>query len=162
MTHALGPRSMTNLAGVDPALIAVAELAISISDQDFGFTEPQLRTLAEEEAKVASGASHTLHSHHLPQTNGFGGACDAVPWDGAQFVWEWPRIFVVASAFKRASVQLGTDITWGGVWDKLMTEFDGDQPADMQAAEQAYIGRRRAMGQSRVFVDGVHFELNRN
>jgi peptidoglycan LD-endopeptidase CwlK len=157
VTYVLGARSLANLKGVDPALIAVAERAIQISEQDFGFTEPQVRTLAEEEAKVASGASHTLKSHHLVQANGYGGACDAVPWDGAKFVWEWPRIFLVARAFQMAFAELKTEGTWGGVWDKLMSEY-----GDPQAAEAAYVARMKAAGHARVFVDGPHFELGRN
>ena len=162
MTYLLGAKSLANLAGVDPALVAVAKLAITLTGQDFGFTTPQVRTVAQEEVLIAQGASHCLHSHHIPGPEGDGpigrgGACDAVPWTGSAFVWEWPRIFVIARAFKGAAARLNTGITWGGVWDKLMSQYD-----DPAAEESAYVGRRQAGGYPRVFVDGPHFELGRN
>jgi peptidoglycan L-alanyl-D-glutamate endopeptidase CwlK len=165
MTYVIGVRSHGFLNGVDPKLIAVAERAIAISDQDFGFTEPQLRTLAEEKAKVAAGTSHSLHSHHLPQASGFGGAIDAVPWNGTAFVWEWPRIYMIAAAFRQASAELATPITWGGCWDRLMSELDGDGPLDMKAAVTAYALRMKAKGNLHPLLDvldGPHFELGRN
>ena len=162
MPYALGARSMAFLKGVDPALIELAQHAIALSAQDFCITEPQVRDLAEEKQKVAEGHSGTLHSHHLVQADGFGGAIDAVPWDGAKPVWDWPRIYPIAAAFKQASVALNRPITWGAVWDRLMTEFPGEAAADMQAAEAAYVARQHALGKKHLLLDGPHFELGRN
>ena len=164
MPFVLSAKSLSYTTHVDPRLIAVAKLAIQLSEQDFGITEEQSRTPAEEAAKVAAGASETMHTHHLidPAT-GFSGAIDAVPYAGGKFVWDWALIYPVAAAFKKASVQLATPITWGGVWDRLMTEYPDDDAAAMQAAETAYVARRRAAKQKKkVFVDGPHFELGRN
>ena len=161
MPYTLGARSLSFCSHVDPRLMAVANLAISISGQDFGFTQEQSRTLADEQALVARGVSHTLKSHHIIGTvgaaPGYSGALDAVPWNGSAFVWEWPRIYVVAKAFQQASIQLKTPLTWGGVWDRFMSEYN-----DMQAASADYIARKRAAGNPNPFVDGPHFELGAN
>lgn len=165
MTYAFGAASLSRITHVDPRLVAVAKLAISISTQDFGFSAEQSRTVAEEAEEVAKGFSHTMHSHHLinqgpgtvtfektPSAVGFSGAVDAVPWNGTAFVWEWPRIYPIAAAFKAASIKLATPITWGGgSWGKLMTELAGDDAAAMEAAHLAGGG-----------FDGPHFELGRN
>jgi peptidoglycan L-alanyl-D-glutamate endopeptidase CwlK len=164
MTFVLGAGSLANIAKVDPRLVAVAKLAITLSTQDFGFSVPQWRTPAEEEREVAEHFSETLHSHHLVNDGagstgwehtqpapGFCGALDAVPWDGAKFVWDWPLIYPIAAAFKAASLRLATPITWGGCWGRLMSEIPGDDAAAMQAAQAAGRG-----------FDGPHYELGGN
>ena len=167
MGFSLSERSLSFVARVDPRLVAVARLAITLTDQDFGFAAPQSRTVAEEAALVARGASHTLKSHHIIDCRpgwaapGCSGALDAVPWDGVAFAWEWPRIYRVAAAFRAASDRLATPITWGGVWDRLMSEY-GASAAAIEAEEQAYARRQRLLGNHRVLLDGPHFELGRN
>jgi hypothetical protein len=152
VTFALGARSLSFCAHVDPRMMAVAKLAISLSTQDFGFTQEQSRTLAQEADAVRKGVSHTMHSHHLigpPYASaGFSGAVDAVPWSGGKFVWDWALIYPVAAAFRAASLQLKEPITWGGNWGRLMSEIPGDDAAAMKAAQNSW--------------DGPHFELGRN
>lgn len=154
MTFALGARSLSFVSHVDPRMVAVAQAAIALSSQDFGFTAEQSRTLAEEQALMAQGVSHTLHSHHIIDCEtgwaapGHSGAVDAVPWSGSAFVWDWNLIYPIAAAFKAASIQLATPVTWGGCWNKLLTEIPGDDAAAMQAAHAGF--------------DGPHFELGRN
>jgi hypothetical protein len=158
--HALGPRSLGFVTHVDPRMVAVAKLACNLSAQDFGFTEEQSRTLAYERELVARGVSHTLHSHHIIDciapghwaAPGCSGAVDAVPWNGSAFVWEWPRIYVIAAAFKAASLQLAIPVTGGLCWGKLLSEIPGDDAAAMEAAHLAAGG----------FADGPHFEYGRN
>jgi hypothetical protein len=159
MTYVLGARSLGFVTHVDPRMITVAQAAIRLTAQDFGFAVEQSRTVAEEAAEVAKGFSHTMHSHHIIDCEGPGhwsapgtsGAVDAVAWDGFAFVWEWPRQYVIAAAFKLASQQTGIEITWGGDWSRLMSEIPGSDPAAMQAAQQQAGG-----------FDGPHFELGRN
>jgi hypothetical protein len=166
MTYILGESSLANIAKVDPRLAAVAKLAITLTTQDFGFTEPQWRTLAQEEEDVARHVSQTLHSHHLLNDGagstawehtqpavGFCGALDAVPWNGSAFVWEWPLIYPIAAAFKAASLQLNTPITWGGAnWSVLLGDIPGDDAAAMEAAHNAAPDG----------FDGPHYELGPN
>jgi hypothetical protein len=167
MGFTLSDRSLSFVTHVDPRLVAVAKLAITLSDQDFGFTDAQSRTPAEEAALVARGVSHTMKSHHIIDCRpgwaapGCSGALDAVPWDGAAYVWEWPRVYKVAAAFRAASDRLATPITWGGVWDRLMSEYSAT-PDEIAAEAAAYATRQRAIGVRRVLLDGPHFELGRN
>ena len=168
MALSLSERSLSFAAHVDPRLLAVARLAIALSTQAFGFTAPQSRTRAEEAELVRQGRSHTLKSHHIIDggpgwaSPGCSGALDAVPIDEAgAFVWEWPRIYHIAAAFRAASDRLATPITWGGVWDRLMSDY-GPSPAEIEAAEQAYAARQHAAGNHRILLDGPHFELGRN
>lgn len=154
---------------VDPRLRAVVERAAGYCAQPFSLTAQQSRTVAEEAELVREGRSHTLKSHHIIDcvapghwaAPGFSGAIDLVPVNAGVPVWEWPRIYPIAAAMRRASDELATPITWGGVWDKLMSEYGADVPA-LSAAVAAYTTRQNAAGNHRVLLDGPHFELGRN
>lgn len=167
MTFAFGPTSQANLAGVHPNMVELATLALSLSAQDFGFPSPNTRTAAEEAALIAAGKSHTMHSHHIPGPQGLGpigfsGAVDAVPWNGSTFAWDWSLIYPVWHAFRKASDQLNRPITWGGVWDKLVSAYD-DPQAEMQAYSAREKARKIAAGLSpTVLLDGPHYELGTN
>ena len=166
MTYAFGARSLGFCTHVDPRMVDTAKLALSLSAQDFGFTEEQSRTLNYQRELVRKGVSQTLHSHHIIDCNGPGvwalpghsGALDAVPWDGTKFVWDWEKVYEVAAAFKKASRQNGIPVTWGGCWDRLLSEIPGDDAAAMKHASDDYV--RRHGGHA--FIDGPHFEWNRN
>lgn len=168
MTFALGARSLGFMAGVHPDLLAVIELGITLSSVDFGVTEPQVRTLAEQKRKVAQGVSQTLRSNHIEQRDlsgktalVYGHAVDLVPWIGGKFVWDWPAIYHVQAAIAQAGHTLGLadKLCWGGNWGAWVGSY---APADataahMQAGEMAYVAARRKAGK-RAFVDGPHIQ----
>ena len=80
MSFYLGQRSMSNLVGIYPSLAYAVTEAIKITHQDFTVFSG-IRTVAEQQGLVASGASDTLDSYHL-----YGLAVDIVAWDrGANF-----------------------------------------------------------------------------
>lgn len=160
MPFVLGQKSLSFVTHVDPRTVAVAQKAIELTAQDFGFTEEQSRTLEYQKELVARGVSKTLHSHHIIDCiapghwaePGFSGAVDAVPWNGSAFVWDWPLIYPIAAAFLAASKELDTPITWGGDFNRLMTEIPGDgSPGALEAHQKAVGG-----------WDGPHFHYGRN
>lgn len=106
----LDARSMKNLAGVHPDLVAVVKLARKYSDVPFVITEG-IRTLARQKQLVAKGASKTMNSRHLT-----GHAVDVAAKIGSQIRWDWPLYDTIAKAFKKAAKELGVSITWGGDW----------------------------------------------
>jgi peptidoglycan L-alanyl-D-glutamate endopeptidase CwlK len=158
MPFAFGSKSKLNLKGVHPALVRVAERAIALSEQDF-MVHDGLRTMAEQRANVASGASQTLDSKHLPQGDGLAHAVDLVPWIGGAPKWDWPAIYVIAEAVHQAAKELGTQMVWGAVWDRSFLTLPGDR-AGLKAAMEGYGQRRRAMGKKKVFYDGPHYQLD--
>lgn len=109
MTYKFSERSVKNLAGVHPHLIAVAALALADSEVDFVITEG-LRTRARQAELFASGASQTMNSRHLT-----GHAIDVAAYvQGIR--WDWPLYEKIANAFEGASKKLDIPITWGGSW----------------------------------------------
>lgn len=116
------------------------------------------RTLERQRQLVTAGASRTMNSRHLT-----GHAADLLPVmdidkDGKvemEELYNWPLSFKVAAAVKKASAELNVAITWGGCWDRLLTEL-----SDPEAGSAAYVARRVKAGFKGGFVDGPHFELN--
>lgn len=166
MSFTFSQKSLANLNGVHPDLLEIAKLAITISNQDFGITEPQVRTLAYQKTLVARGVSKTLKSNHIECVDRtgktkklYGHAIDAVPFIDGKFNWDWTAIYRVAAAMARAAQQLGKldQLCWGGVWDKWMSEYaDGHiDAAAIAAAERAYCIRHPGPD----FVDGPHYQL---
>ena len=75
MAFVLGERSKAELIGVEPGLVALVELAIQITPQDFSVHDG-LRTIEQQREYVARGASRTMDSRHLKQDDGYGHAVD--------------------------------------------------------------------------------------
>ena len=147
MTYQLGKRSKDRLLGVDPRMVAVVEKAITISEQDFSVI-CGLRTVKEQEALVAKGASQTMKSKHLE-----GLAVDLMAYiDGGR--WELNLYDEIADAIRKSAIELGVNVRWGAAWHKTLNEWDGTAEDLMNE----YIDLRRSQGR-RPFIDGPHFEI---
>jgi peptidoglycan L-alanyl-D-glutamate endopeptidase CwlK len=156
MTYALGPASRREMVGVHPKLVAVVERAIVMTAQDFTVHDG-LRTEAEQREYVRRGVSKTMASKHMKQADGFGHAVDLVPFINGQLRWEWKPIYVIAAAVRKAAIEQGVALIWGGVWDRPFEQLPGT-PAEIEAAVNSYVARRRGMGKT-AFIDGPHYEL---
>lgn len=144
----LGAKSLAELEGVHPDLVAIVRRAIELSSQDFAVHDG-IRTLAQQQELVNAGASQTLDSRHIT-----GHAVDLVPYINGKLRWEWQPIYRIADAVRMAAKEQGTPIRWGGAWD---VDFgaSAEGPEDIVAG---YVARRRKAG-LRAFIDGPHFEL---
>ena len=108
MSYKLGTRSLQNLSGVHPDLVAVVKLAITITEQDFTVIEG-IRNINRQRELVKAGKSTTMNSRHIT-----GHAVDMVPWP---VDWnDLERFEVVAEAMKAAAEELDIPIVWGGDW----------------------------------------------
>jgi len=154
MTFRLSQKSMDKLEGVHPAMTAVVERAIQLTDVDFGVTQGT-RTLEEQKANVAAGRSQTMASKHLLQDDGFSHAVDVVAYIGSDVSWELNVYDDICDAFKQAAEEVGCAIKWGAAWS------EGDirsYPSSSEDAMMAYVDLRRSQGR-RPFIDAPHFEL---
>lgn len=147
MGYVLGKRSKEKLQGVNPRLVAVVERAIELSDQDFSVI-CGLRTIQEQEALVAKGASQTMKSKHIE-----GNAVDLAAWvDGIR--WELNLYDEIADAMLKAAKELGVTLRWGAAWHKNLNDWNGTAEDLMNE----YVDLRRSQGR-RPFIDAPHFEL---
>jgi len=106
----LSQKSFGKMQGVHPDLVKIVCLAIQLTECDFTVLEG-LRTEERQKQLVASGASKTLRSRHLT-----GHAVDLGAILGGQVQWAWPLYHKLAAAMKKASVELGIPVEWGGDW----------------------------------------------
>jgi len=115
MSIVLSQKSLTKLDGAHPDLVKVIVRAAALSDIDFTVLEV-LRTHARQKQLVATGASKTMRSRHLPGANGKSHAVDIAPLDGGQVSWSWPLYHRLAPIIKQAALEVGIPIEWGGDW----------------------------------------------
>ena len=114
MSFILGIRSLQNLSGVHPDLVAVVKRAIQITEVDFTVIEG-IRSRERQKQLVSKGASKTMNSRHIT-----GHAVDMVPWP---IDWDdLERFEIMAEAMKQAAEELDIPIVWGGDWK---TFYDG-------------------------------------
>lgn len=149
MTFKLSKRSLNNLQGVKPPLVAVVHRAIQLTSVDFVVIEG-VRTLKRQQQLVDRGASQTLDSKHLT-----GDAVDLAAWLGT-IRWELPLYFKIAEAMKQAAVENNVAIRWGGAWTVPDIRIYSDT---MEHAHEAYLALRRSQGR-KAFIDAPHWELS--
>lgn len=155
MSYKLGAKSNAELQGVHPDIVRVVRKAILYTEQDFSVHDG-LRTIEEQRVYVARGVSQTMNSMHMKQRDGFGHAVDLVPWINGQLRWEWPPIYVVMAAVRKAAIEEGVRLRWGGCWQTINDL--GPTPKDLERAVAAYGAARRKAGK-KAFTDGPHVEL---
>ena len=107
--YKLSQRSLNNLKGVHPDLIAVVKRAIEITSVDFSVIEG-VRTIERQKELFSRGASKTMRSRHLT-----GHAVDLAAWVGG-IRWDWPLYHKIAAAMKAAARELNVSLEWGGDW----------------------------------------------
>ena len=149
MGFKLSSRSIGRLEGVNVGLITVVNTAIDMTKVDFGVT-CGMRTVAEQEALVAKGASQTMKSKHLE-----GRAVDLVAYIGPNVTWALNKYDELADAMAAAAKQKGVALKWGAAWTVgNIAEWDGS----MEDAMNSYVDLRRSQGR-RPFIDAPHFEM---
>lgn len=106
--YKLNTRSLQNLSGVNPDLVAIVEAAIKITGQDFIVIEG-IRNINRQRELVKAGKSKTMNSRHLT-----GHAVDLCPnpvdWNDKD------KFHDIADAMKKAAKQLKIPLEWGGDW----------------------------------------------
>jgi peptidoglycan L-alanyl-D-glutamate endopeptidase CwlK len=106
--YKLNTRSLQNLSGVHPDLVAIVEAAIKITKQDFIVIEG-VRNINRQRELFKSGKSKTMNSRHLT-----GHAVDICPYP---VDWNDKEKFeAISDAMKDAAKKLKVSIEWGGDW----------------------------------------------
>lgn len=149
----LGERSRARLVGVHPSLVKVVERAIVLTTQDFTVLEG-VRSLARQKKLVAQGASKTMRSLHLKQSDGYGHAVDLAPVMGGSVVWSHELIRPIVLAMRRAAIEAKVKIVWGSIWDRNLAQLP-DTLSGIHDAVEAYTARHPGPD----FIDGPHYQL---
>lgn len=110
---AFSVRSVKNLAGVHPDLVAVMNEAIKASPVDFAIIEG-LRDIERQRKLAAVGATNTMNSRHLT-----GHAVDVAVFIDGEVRWDWPLYDMLAVHIKKCAEKLKIPIEWGGDWKRF-------------------------------------------
>jgi len=149
MGYKLGKRSLSRLEGVNDDLVTVVKYAIGVTKQDFSVI-CGLRTIEEQKALVAKGASQTMRSKHID-----GNAVDLMAYCNGGGRWELNLYDEIADAMKEAAEASGVKLRWGAAWTiDNIAAWDGTA----ENAMNSYIDTRRSQGR-RPFIDAPHFEV---
>ena len=122
MAFSLSQRSLNNLKGVHPKLVAVVTRALELTTEDFIVIEG-VRTQARQDELWAQGRTKPGPvvtwtkdaSSHGIGTDGFGHAVDICP-----FPVDWndlKKFDAIAEAMFAAAEEQGVRIRWGGEWN---------------------------------------------
>lgn len=136
MSYSLSQRSISNLRGVHPDLVAVVKRAIEITEQDFIVIEG-VRTQERQDELWAQGRTKPgpivtwtkdASSHGIGK-DGYGHAVDICP-----FPVDWNDISkfdAIYVAMMTAAQELGVRLRYGGDWDmdgRLREKGETDSP----------------------------------
>ena len=116
MGFKLGTNSIKNLTGVDGRLIDIADLAIKLSNIDFGIpSSGGLRSTSDQAKLFEDGVSKADGVNNLSYHQS-GKAVDVYAYVDGKASWEKEHLAIIAAAMLQASGQLGYELKWGGLW----------------------------------------------
>ena len=116
MGFKLGKNSINNLAGVDGRLIAIADLAIELTNIDFGIPSTGGLRTTEDQAKLYEAGVSQADGVNNKSYHQSGKAMDVYAYVDGKASWDKLHLAVIASAMLQASAQLGYKLKWGGLW----------------------------------------------
>ena len=104
------------MAGVDPRLIEVANLALQISPIDFGIPrDGGLRTTEVQQRLFDEGLS-LLDGVNMKSYHQSGKALDFYAYVDGKASWDKHHMAIVGASFLQAAAALGYPLQWGGLW----------------------------------------------
>jgi len=116
MTFALSSSSKERREGVDSKLIAISDLAITISTIDFGIpADGGIRTAERQMELFAAGKSKADGYNNLSYHQS-GRALDFYAYVDGAASWKKEHLAIVAAAMLQAAGILGHKIRWGGLF----------------------------------------------
>lgn len=112
----LSTASKEHRSGIDPRLIEISDLAITLTLVDFGHghdsglrtTERQIELYNEGKSQRDGMVKRSAHQD--------GKALDFYAYVDGKASWHHPHLAMVACAFHQAAAILGYRIRWGGLW----------------------------------------------
>lgn len=137
MTFALSQKSIENRAGVDPRLIEISDLAITITLVDFGHGPfSGLRNTSEQVHLHSVGSSPHCDGVIKKSKHQSGKALDFYAYVDGQASWKPEHLAMVAAAFLQAAAMLGYRVKWGGLWKSSKGGIYGWDMAHLELIEE--------------------------
>ena len=129
----LSAKSKKRREGIDPRLIEIDDLAITLTLVDFGHpADAGVREASRQYELFLDGKSkcdgYENKSNHQPAEDGLGKALDFYAFVDGHASWHHPHLAMVACAYFQAAAMLGYRIKWGGLWKAKKPEVIGAIP----------------------------------
>ena len=102
--------------GVDPRLIEISDLALSISVVDFGHPADAGKRTAERQNKLFLTGKSKCDGYNKLSPHQSGKALDFYAFVNGKASWDTEHLAMVAAAFLQAASILGYKLKWGGLW----------------------------------------------
>lgn len=112
----LSKRSKRNRAGVDPRLIEISDLAITLTQVDFGHGQYSGLRTAEEQNDLFEDGKSKCDGYDRESYHQSGKALDFYAYVDGAASWKREHLTEVAAAFLQAASMLGYKLQWGGFW----------------------------------------------
>jgi len=112
----LGQNSLNNRAGVDPRLIEISDLAISLSNIDFGIPSTGGLRTTEDQAKLFTSGVSKADGRNNKSYHQTGKAIDVYAYVDGKASWDKLHLALIAAVMLQAAAQLGYRLKWGGNW----------------------------------------------
>jgi len=116
MCFKLSSRSKERREGINPALIAISDLAIQISLVDFGHGPHSGLRDADEQRELFDSGRSRADGYGDKSDHQSGNALDFFAFVDGRASWEPEHLAMVACAFLQAASLLGHRVEWGGLW----------------------------------------------
>ncbi len=116
MAFALSTRSKTHRAGIDPRLIEIDDLAITLTLIDYGHGKYAGLRTAETQAQLYDDGKSQKDGVNRRSLHQDKKALDFYAFVNGSASWHHPHLAMVACAYFQAAAILGYRIRWGGLW----------------------------------------------
>lgn len=117
---ALSRNSKSNMAGVNPKLVAIVERAIQITKMDFGIPSLGGLRTAEEQHKLFLDGKSTLDGYKKKSNHQSGNAIDVFAFYNGKASWDEYHLALVCCAMMQAASELKIGLRWGGHWNNFV------------------------------------------
>lgn len=116
----LSKNSRNNLTGVNPEIIKIVELALTLTKVDFGIPKDGgLRTATQQRELFHAGKSQ-LDGVNKKSYHQTGNAFDVFAYVDGEASWQPEHLTHVATAILSAASMLGVGVEWGGHWTSFI------------------------------------------
>jgi len=112
----LSNNSQKNREGVDPKLIEISELAITLTLVDFGHGLDSGKRIASQQFGLYRLNKSLCDGYKIISNHQTGKALDFYAYVDGKASWDEHHLAMVACAFFQAAAILGYKIRWGGLW----------------------------------------------
>ena len=124
----LSASSKKRREGIDPRLIEIDDLAITITLIDYGHPNYAGKRTAEEQNLLFLSSLSSCDGHKNLSNHQLGKALDFYAYVDGKASWEPEHLAIVACAYFQAASILGYSIKWGGLWKRKTPKYSNGIP----------------------------------